>query len=55
MKDLLKDIKEIKAKIVHLNKKQRLYDSSSIHEDNKLLIENINSLEDKIKQLYLKK
>ena len=53
MKDLLKDIKTIKAKVQDLNKKSRLYDSSGIHDDNKLLIENINDLEEKIKTFYL--
>ena len=55
MKNLLKDIKDIKHKVLTLQEKNRIYDARGIHDDQKLLIESIDELSDKLKNLYLKK
>ena len=55
MKEALKDIKQIKSKIIILNDHKRIYDTRSLHNDKMLLIESVEALENKIKQFYLKK
>lgn len=55
MKGLLKDVKEIKQKLIILNKQNRIYESRNIYDDKKLIFESLEELETKIKNLYLKK